>query len=92
VSAAVGGEPAAFVRVTAEGAWLRPPGSVEWSPVSLDQVSGAASARGWSDLLRELRPSDDAWTDAEGRIVRMRRAGLDVRFSEFGTAVVREPP
>ena len=92
VSAALGDDPPARVRVTAEDAWLRPPGSVEWAPIALDRVAGAAGPRGWSDLLRTLRGSDEVWADASGRIVRVRRGGLDVRFSEFGTSAVQAPP
>lgn len=97
VVAAVGGEPGAAVRVTAEGAWLRPPGTDTWTPIPLEQVSVAAS-RGWGDVLRSLDPSDEVHIDRLGRIVRARIArdrdggSLDLRFSEFGTDVPSEPP
>jgi hypothetical protein len=88
IAAAVIGEPPAAVRVTADGAWLRPPGAHEWTPVSMAEVSGAAAARGWSDLLSTLRGSDAVWVDGGGRIVRVRRgSSLDLRFSDFGVGV-----
>lgn len=98
VSAAVGDEPAADVRVTADGAWLRPPGSGSWSAVSADQVAGTADTRGWGDVLRRLDPSSDVRTDAAGRIewfrvARDRRGGtLEARLSDFGTEVNAVPP
>ena len=99
VSASVGGEPPSTVRVTAAGAWLRPPGAVSWTPVPVEHVAAAGAARGWADLLRRVHASSDVRTDAEGRIVALRlprdRAGgrLHVRLSEFGTEVlVGVPP
>ena len=99
VFASVGDGPPAVVRVTAGGAWLQAPSAATWTPVALDDLAGAAAARGWADVLRGLDASAEVRTDRLGRIVRMRlprdRLGgrLDVRLSEFGTAIeVAVPP
>jgi hypothetical protein len=94
VSATVGVGPAASVRVTADGAaWVRVPGAEAWTPVSLDRVTVAAEARGWSDLMRTLRSTDEVWADGQGRIVRVRRApSLDLRWSDFGAERALAPP
>lgn len=99
VFASVGGGPAAVVRVTSGGAWLQPPGSTSWTPVPVEQIAGAAAARGWADVLRDLDSSSGIRTDASGRIVAVQlapdRSGgrLELRLSEFGTEVgVAVPP
>ena len=98
VSASVGDGPPAAVRVAADGAWLRPPGAEEWTAISPAEVTAAGVARGWADVLGDLHASDEVVTDAQGRIVRIQvrrdRAGgrLDVRLSDFGTAVPANPP
>jgi hypothetical protein len=47
----------AEVRVTGGRAWLRPPGSSDWTPVDPAVTQVTAEAQGWADLLRRLRPS-----------------------------------
>ena len=98
LSAAVGDDPPTTVRVAADGAWLRRPDAEEWTPVSVDAITGAAAARGWGDVLRTLDERSDVRTDVAGRIVQFRLARdrqggtLDVRLSAFGTEVVTVPP
>ena len=99
ITAAVGDDPPAIVRVTSDGrAWLRPPGAPDWRPVSPDQIAGATAARGWGDVLRRLDDSNTVQTDDAGRITRLRLAPdrhgatLDVRLSDFGTDVAVVPP
>lgn len=97
VSAGVAGEPPAQVRVTASGAWVRAPGADGWTPVPVGLVP-PPGARGWAEVLRQLGPSSEVWSDAAGRVARVRlargrRGGvLDVRFSDFGIEVVTVPP
>src|SRR5687768_17565940 len=52
LSATVGDDSPATVRVTAAGAWLRRPDAGEWAPIAADAITGAAAARGWGDVLR----------------------------------------
>ena len=98
VFASVGDGPPAAVRVTASGAWVRPPGVEAWTPISPDNVAAVGVGRGWADVLGRLDAASDVRTDGHGRIVRMRlardRVGgtLDVRLSAFGTEVVTVPP
>lgn len=61
--------PTSEVRVTAGGAWLRPPGTTEWIPVDAAHA-GASPAASWRGVLQDLAGASDV-AGGGGRLTAM---------------------